>query len=237
MSFFRTVSTKRLLTLLAAVLAVAAAGTAIAVAADSGGPVPPEKPLANAVHDAIGAPPIDGIKGDVTFTNHLLDGVDVRGSNPLLSGGTGRFWATATVTSASSCSPAAAVRPTLSSSPTARRWWAYDGISNTVYRGTVPQHRAGADAKQPTAARTSRPPSRGSSRARQAHEARERVGPPRPATSAASPSYTVRVAPNAGRAARGGRACLGRRARRAAARRALREGPRPARSTPRRCSS
>jgi len=52
-SLLRTVSTARLLALLAGLLAVVAGGTAIAVAASGGGTPPPPRPLASAVHDAL----------------------------------------------------------------------------------------------------------------------------------------------------------------------------------------
>src|SRR5436309_15858525 len=93
-SFLRRISTRRLIALRAALVAVAAAGTAIAVAASSGGPVPPRKSLATAIHDALAAPDAQGVTADVTFTNHLIDGLDLRGSNPILSGAHGRLWAT-----------------------------------------------------------------------------------------------------------------------------------------------
>ena len=61
MTFFRTASTRRLLMLIAAVLVAVGGGTAIALAASSGGPVPGPKPLAKAIHDALGAPAVNGI--------------------------------------------------------------------------------------------------------------------------------------------------------------------------------
>ena len=48
MKSLRTVSTRRLLALIVAFVTVVAAGTAIALAAGGGGPVPPAKPLAQA---------------------------------------------------------------------------------------------------------------------------------------------------------------------------------------------
>ena len=56
MSLLRTLPTRRLLALLAAVVVIVAGGTAIALGAvGGGGPVPPAKPLASAVHDAVAA--------------------------------------------------------------------------------------------------------------------------------------------------------------------------------------
>src|SRR6185312_5469265 len=65
-----------------------AAGTAIAVAATGGGPVPKAKPLARAVHDALAAKPVKGITADVSFTNNLISSADIPGetADPLLQG-------------------------------------------------------------------------------------------------------------------------------------------------------
>jgi hypothetical protein len=137
-SYLRRISTQRLIVLCVAMLAVVVGGTAIALAASSGGPVPAKKPLANAVHDAIASPEPDGVTARVTFTNRLVDGIDLRGSNPLLSGATGRLWAT----------KGGKFRLELQSQggdaqivSDGTKWWAYDGSSKTVYRGTVPQEK------------------------------------------------------------------------------------------------
>jgi outer membrane lipoprotein-sorting protein len=94
----RRIPTPRLLALLATVLVVLGGGTAIAVAAIGGpGATPPPKPLAQAVHDALAAPPVQGVTARIRFTNHLIDtGSLPRGSTtPLLTGATGRLWAAA----------------------------------------------------------------------------------------------------------------------------------------------
>src|SRR5512135_1475242 len=69
-----------------------AAGAAIAVAAAGTGPVPPQKPLAQAVHDALAAPKVSGITAQISFTNHLIDSTDIQGADPILTGATGRLW-------------------------------------------------------------------------------------------------------------------------------------------------
>jgi outer membrane lipoprotein-sorting protein len=135
-SFLRTISTPRLVALLASVVAIAAGGTAIAVAGGSG-PVPPPKQLAQAVHDAATAPQIQGITADVKFTNHLVDSAGIQGSNPLLSGATGRLWV----------SPGKGLRLELQSSngdaqivADQNNFWVYDGTGNTLYSGQLPAH-------------------------------------------------------------------------------------------------
>jgi outer membrane lipoprotein-sorting protein len=72
----------------------------LASALDSG-PVPPQKPLAQAVHDALEGGKVDGFTARVKFTNHLIEGAELasgEGSggglagNPLLTGASGRVW-------------------------------------------------------------------------------------------------------------------------------------------------
>jgi hypothetical protein len=91
MSLLRTLPTGRLVALLLAVAAIAAGGTAIALGAVGGGPVPPAKPLARAVHDAIAAPEVNGITARITFTNKLIDSSSLEGGGPLLKGAKGRL--------------------------------------------------------------------------------------------------------------------------------------------------
>jgi hypothetical protein len=91
MSLLRTLPTGRLVALLFAVAAIAAGGTAIDLGAVGGGPVPPAKPLARAVHDAIAAPEVNGITARITFTNKLIDSSSLEGGGPLLKGAKGRL--------------------------------------------------------------------------------------------------------------------------------------------------
>src|SRR6202453_5065701 len=92
--FLRTASTRRLLATIAGALALIVGGTAIAVAATDSGPVPKPQPLANAVHQALGAPKVTGISANISFTNNLIDSSDFTGqsADPILQGATGRLW-------------------------------------------------------------------------------------------------------------------------------------------------
>lgn len=92
MKYLRTVSTRRLLALIAASLVIVAGGTAIAVAASGTGPVPPAEPLAQAIHQGLGAPSVTGITARIRFTNHLIDSSSIQGSDPILTGASGRLW-------------------------------------------------------------------------------------------------------------------------------------------------
>jgi outer membrane lipoprotein-sorting protein len=95
--FLRTLSTRYLVALTAVAVAVAIGGAAIAVAASrGGGPTPPHKPLAQALHDSLAAPDAGGITARVKFTNRLFPSGSLVGANlsALMSGATGRLWLT-----------------------------------------------------------------------------------------------------------------------------------------------
>jgi hypothetical protein len=137
MKFLRTASTGRLLATILGLVAAVAAGTAIAVAATSAGPVPKSKPLASALHDALSAKPVQGITADITFTNHLIGSADFTGDtvDPLLQGATGRLW----------LSNDHRLRLELQSDNgdsqimvNRSSFWISDAQSHTVYEGTLP---------------------------------------------------------------------------------------------------
>src|SRR5215208_7806671 len=89
----RTASPQRLVAIVAALVALALTA-ALAQAAISGSdPKPDPKPLDRAVHDAITAPPVDGVTARVTFTNGLLpSGSLPQGAATPLAGAEGRVW-------------------------------------------------------------------------------------------------------------------------------------------------
>jgi outer membrane lipoprotein-sorting protein len=95
MNYLRRISTLRLLAIGASLTLFAAATAAIALAAAGGGPTPPPKPLAEAVHDALSASPVEGVTARVHFTDNLIGESVLEGSDPLLSGASGRLWASA----------------------------------------------------------------------------------------------------------------------------------------------
>jgi outer membrane lipoprotein-sorting protein len=185
MHFLRTISMPRLAALLASVVAVVGGGTAIAVAGGSGSK-PPAKPLAAAVHDGLTAPQVQGITARVKFTNHLVDSAGIQGSNPLLSGATGRLW----------LSPGHGLRLELQSDNgdaqivgSAKGFFVYDGTSNTVYKGQAPADRAHERHHGvPSVGRIQR----GLNKARN-HKLD--ISGPVPGNIAGQPAYTVRVSP------------------------------------------
>jgi outer membrane lipoprotein-sorting protein len=102
LNILRRLPLSRLLLLCALVIAIGVSATALAFAIGSG-PTPPEKPLAQAVHDALSAPSVEGFSANVQLTDHLLEGANLASgtsgggsdgltSNPLLTGASGRLW-------------------------------------------------------------------------------------------------------------------------------------------------
>jgi outer membrane lipoprotein-sorting protein len=145
MKFLRTASTGRLVALIVGSAVAVGGGTAIAVAAGGGGPVPGPKPLSQAVHDALGAPTVQGITARVKFTNHLIDSSNIQGSDPILTGGSGRLWLSSDhrlrLELQSDNGDAQAVVNNGS-------FWLYVPASKTVYKGQLPKETAKGDANK-----------------------------------------------------------------------------------------
>lgn len=140
MNFLRRISTRRLLSICALALVIVIGGTAVALATSGGGPKPPAKALAVAVHDALEAPSVPGISASVHFTNDLIDASSLEGKDPILAGATGRLWA----------SPANGGKMRLELQAEeggndsqvlveGHRFKIYDGTTETVYEGTLPE--------------------------------------------------------------------------------------------------
>jgi outer membrane lipoprotein-sorting protein len=187
-SFLRRIPTSRLILLCASVVALVAACTAIALAAGGGGPKPPPKPLAVAVHDALTAPEPQGVTATISFKNRLIDAAEFEGSDPLISGGTGRLWATPDghfrVEVQSTSGDAQLVSD-------GKSFWAYDPSEHTVYRGSLPRH---SDKKQE--AKEHGPPTlQQVQRALARLGRRASVSGARPANVGGQEAYDVRVSP------------------------------------------
>jgi outer membrane lipoprotein-sorting protein len=141
MKYLRTVSTRRLLATLAGLVVAVAGGTAIAVAASGPGPVPPRSGLAQALHKVLGAPAVTGLTARIKFTNNLIDTSAIQGSDPILTGASGRLW----------LSGNHQLRLELQSNNGDAEvlvnhgsFWISDRSSNTVYEGTLPQSKGTA---------------------------------------------------------------------------------------------
>jgi hypothetical protein len=185
MSYLRRIPTRRLLALCAAVLAALAGATAIALAAGGSGPTPPAKPLAQAVHDGLAAPAVDGVTARITFTNHLIDAASLQGGNPILTGATGRLWASGDQ-----------LRLELQASGEGGdaqvlldgdKLSIIETGSNTVYRATLPRDQKTASEPVPSLARVQ------DALTQLAQNAT--LSGAQPSNVAGRPAYTVRISP------------------------------------------
>ena len=138
MRLLRTLSSRTLIALAVALVAVVAGGAAIAVAARSGGPTPPPKDLADALHDAVTAPEPEGITARIKFTNNLFPSGSLLGNvaSALMSGASGRLWLTndgrGRLELQSDAGDAQIVWDTT-------KVTVYDASSNTVYAFALPE--------------------------------------------------------------------------------------------------
>ena len=185
MSVLRTASTRRLLA--TGLGAVAAAVAGVAVASGTGaGPVPPAKPLAVAVHDALTAPTVNGVTARIEFKNHLIDSSSLNGSNPLLSGASGRLWMSGErfrLELQSSQGDAQIVSDGATVS-------VYDASNNTVYRAALPTSKD-ATAKAPEGPPTLAAIEKKLTKLMEHASLSSAV----PSDVAGQPAYTVRVGP------------------------------------------
>ena len=193
--FLRRISTRRLIALCAATVGVAVGAAALAMAATGGGPKPPAEPLPVAIHDALTAPDVQGVTGRLQFTNHLINNSDVQGGSPLLSGASGRFWASSDghlrlELQADAAGDAGTGDTQIVSD--GHRVSVFDSQSNTVYEATLPKgHRSDG----------SEPPHDGPASLDQVKKAIDRlmnhalVSGAEPSDVAGQPTYTVRVEP------------------------------------------
>lgn len=187
MSLLRTLPTGRLVALLVAVAAIAAGGTAIALGAVGGGPAPPAKPLARAVHEAITAPDVNGITARITFTNKLIDSSSLEGGGPLLKGAKGRLWLGDGHKLRLELQTDNGDAQIVSDGTSA---WVYDPSSNTVYQAKLPQDKSSGDAtkdKAPTLAEIQKSID-------ELMQSADLSGA-NPSNVAGRPAYTVRVSP------------------------------------------
>jgi outer membrane lipoprotein-sorting protein len=188
-NIFRRLSTSRLLALCAAVMALGLAIVAVAGAVGSDPKPPPPAKLADAIHTALVAPPVQGVTADVEFSNNLVGASGFEGVSPLIAGAKGRVWWTdderfrLELTGPSGDAQIVVDK---------RDVWAYDG-SGTVYRGTLPAEKAGKtdDAKAhhgvPTVAEIE-------AKLQKALKDVAVAGPD-PGVEAGQPAYSVRVTP------------------------------------------
>jgi len=215
MNILRRLPLPRVLLLCALVLAIGVSATALAFALGSG-PTPPSKPLAQAIHDALGGTggeAVQGVSASITLTDHLLEGASLASgghageltSNPLVTGASGRLW----------IAKDGDVRLELQSEKgdtqiiyDGHTLSLYDAATNTLYRYTPPAREESASSG------TSSPPDEG-----KPHEVpsvakieeaishlsqHADVSGATPTDVAGQPTYTVRVASKEGGSLFGG---------------------------------
>jgi hypothetical protein len=193
MKFLRRIPTRQLVALCGVVVVFVIGATVAAFAMTGGSPKPPPEKLPVAIHDALSAPAVPGVTARIDFTNDLVDGGDVRGSDPLLGGASGRLWASARgqlrLELQSDISDHSGVADT-QLLVDRRHVTLYDGSSNTAYEGTLPKHRAAERPRHgevPSVARIQRGLAKAAKRAL--------LSGAIPSDVAGRPAYTVHVSP------------------------------------------
>lgn len=223
-SVLRRLSFSRLLLLCGVIVAVVIGATALALAVSTG-PTPPPKPLAEAVHDALSTPKVDGVSARIQLTDNLLEGANLASGggeasqlskSPLLSGASGRLW----------IGPNGHARLELQSEKgdTQILWDGttaemYDASTNTLYRYTPAAHtESGTQTGSSSSGTATSGPSSGAGSSSD-HEApsvakieeaishlkdRANVSGATPTDVAGQAAYTVRVSPKEGGSLIGG---------------------------------
>jgi outer membrane lipoprotein-sorting protein len=189
MKLLRTISTQRLLAIAAGLVIAVAGGTAIAFAAAGNGATPPREPLAEALHQAATAPAVTAISARISFTDNLIDSTALQGTDPILSGASGRLWLSTTTNQ---------LRLELQGSNGDAQvlvkngaFSIYDPMSNTVYKGTLP-----AGGSQPGKTGTDTIPSVAQIQSQLNQLAQHiDVGGPYPRNVAGQPAYKVVLTP------------------------------------------
>lgn len=207
MNILRRISLSRLLLVCAVTLALGGSATALAFALGSG-PTPPAKPLAQAVHDALAAPQVQGVSANVKLTDNLLEGADLASGNggeagqlsksPLLSGATGRLWIANDGRVRLELQAEKGDTQVLYDGHTVTM---YDAASNTVYRYTPPAHEGEQTKGSETPGEI---PSVAKIEEAIAKVKDANVSGATPTDIAGQPAYTVRVSPKEGGSLLGG---------------------------------
>jgi outer membrane lipoprotein-sorting protein len=199
----RRLPLSRLLLLCGAVVAFGVSLAAIALAAGAG-PVPKPKPLAAAVHDALTAPPVEGLSATVTLTNHLVEGADLASGNggeagalsssPLLSGASGRLWVAKDGRARLELQAEKGDTQLIYDGKSVRL---YDASTNTLYRYTPKKDGGEADKQEPEDHHEA-PSEAKIEEAIARLRKHANVSGATPTDVAGQPAYTVRISPNEG---------------------------------------
>jgi outer membrane lipoprotein-sorting protein len=204
----RRLPLSRLLLLCGLVVVLGISATALASALSTG-PTPPRKSLANAVHDALTATPVQGVSAHIQLTDHLLEGASLASggggdsssaagqlaSSPLLTGASGRMW----------IAKDGRVRLELQAADKGdtqvlydgHTVSIYDGASNTLYRYTIPAHEGGTSSgtDSPTSPTHHEVPTVAKIEEAISHSDHVSLSEAKPDDIAGQAAYTVRVTP------------------------------------------
>ncbi len=185
----RTASTRRLLTIVAVLVAtVAAAGIAQAALTTTSKPDP--KPLDRAILDVANAKPVEGVTARVKFTNNLLPSGSLpqNAASPVLTGADGRLW----------LSDDGRVRLELQSETgdaqlvlDGDRFMLYDATTKSAYVGRLPN----ADKREKVEKAERKPTLSAIQRSLAKLGEAWTLSGAQPTTTAGQPTYTVRIAP------------------------------------------
>src|SRR5215207_7679353 len=181
----RTTSTRRLVAIVAALVALALTGALAQAAITGSDPKPDPKPLDRAVHDAITAPPVAGVTARVTFTNGLLpSGSLPRGAATPLAGAEGRVWLAGDGRARLELQPDAGDAQIVADG---ERLTVYDSSAKTAYTMAMPAEKHEPAHEDPTLTDVRR----GLDRLAEAWT----LSGAQPTSTGGRPTYTVRMAP------------------------------------------
>ncbi len=182
----RTLSSRRLTAIVAAVVVLAATAAVAQAGLIGSDPKPEPKALDRAILDAVNAEPVQGVSARIEFANGLVpSGAGPRG-NPLLSGAEGRLWMAADGRFRLELQ---ADRGDAQIASDGETLTVYDAGAKTVYRAALPaaEKQSRGDQEQATLADVRE----GLEHLSQAWT----LSGAQPTSTAGRPSYTVRIAP------------------------------------------
>ena len=182
----RTTSTQRLTAILAAVVALALTAALAQAALSGSGDKPDPKPLDRAVHDAVTAPPVEGVSARITFTNGLLPAGSLPegAASPILAGAEGRLWLAGDGRMRLELQSDAGDAQIVAGDD---RITVYDSATKTAYVMNTPRDKQEAESEEPTLADVRG----GLDRLATAWT----LSGAEPTSTAGRPAYTVRIAP------------------------------------------
>jgi outer membrane lipoprotein-sorting protein len=182
----RTLSSRRLAAIVAALVALAATA-AVAQAALDSDPRPAPKPLDQALLDAANAPAVDGVSARIKFTNALVpSGALPNGAaSPLVTGATGRVWI---ARDGRFRLELQSERGDAQVSYDGTTMTVYDASAKTIYKLAAPQDKPDAAEREPATLD-------GIDRALDRLARTWTLSGAQPTSTAGRPSYTLRISP------------------------------------------